>query len=66
MNQPNPANIRQPSFYRRHPLLRGVLNPVDIHDDPELKKLFRFERHNLLIIIGDQTCSSVAWLGSRF
>ena len=51
MNQPNPANIRQPRVYRRHPLLRDVLNPMDIYDDTELKKLFRFERHNLLIII---------------
>ena len=49
MNQPNPANIRQPRVYQRHPLLRDVLNPMDIYDDTEL---FRFERHNLLIIIG--------------
>ena len=49
MYQQNPAN--QPRVYRRHHLLRDVMNPMDIYDDIELKRLFRFERRNLHMII---------------
>jgi len=43
-NRPNP--------YRRRPKLRDTLNPMDVYDDVELKRLFRFERQNLYTLIG--------------
>jgi len=51
MNLPAPINNRQPIVYRRSPLLRDALNPMDYYDDVELKRLFRFERNNLYTII---------------
>ena len=46
------ANIRRRNpVLRRNPLLRDRLNPMEIYDDLELKKLFRFERPNLYTII---------------
>ena len=45
-------NVRQRQTLRRHPLLRDTLNPMEIYDDVELKRYFRFERQNLWVIIG--------------
>ena len=52
MNPVNLFNIQQRRVPRRNPLLRDTMNPMDIYDDIELKRLFRFERQNLHTIIG--------------
>ena len=46
---------------RRERLFRGRLNPLDKFDDFELKKLFRFDRNNLTVLI----CSLEEYLQPR-
>lgn len=55
VNVVNRNRNKNRSGLRRERLFRDRLHPLEFYDDVEIKRLFRFERHNLCRIIDDLT-----------